>query len=84
MFGNRNRSYRELPLRLADFGVLHRNEFRWGAGADMCTGLHRCPAEHLHLGPCPALLRHWSLLCHVPAVSCSMRVPTLKARHHLT
>lgn len=27
MFGNRNRSYRELPLRLADFGVLHRNEF---------------------------------------------------------
>eukprot|EP00879_Flechtneria_rotunda_P033620 GHRR01037254.1.p1 GENE.GHRR01037254.1~~GHRR01037254.1.p1 ORF type:complete len:384 (+),score=98.90 GHRR01037254.1:378-1529(+) len=27
MFGNRVRSYRELPLRLADFGVLHRNEF---------------------------------------------------------
>ncbi len=27
MFANRNRSYRELPLRLADFGVLHRNEF---------------------------------------------------------
>jgi threonyl-tRNA synthetase len=27
MFGNRSRSYRELPLRLADFGVLHRNEF---------------------------------------------------------
>ena len=27
MFGNRNRSYRELPLRLADFGVLHRNEY---------------------------------------------------------
>ncbi|GAB4814792.1 hypothetical protein N2152v2_001838 [Parachlorella kessleri] len=27
MFSNRNRSYRELPLRLADFGVLHRNEF---------------------------------------------------------
>ncbi|KAL3419217.1 threonyl-tRNA synthetase [Phlyctema vagabunda] len=26
MFGNRIRSYRELPLRLADFGVLHRNE----------------------------------------------------------
>ena len=27
MFGHRTRSYRELPVRLADFGVLHRNEF---------------------------------------------------------
>ena len=27
MFGQRARSYRELPLRLADFGVLHRNEY---------------------------------------------------------
>jgi len=26
MFGNRPRSYRELPWRCADFGVLHRNE----------------------------------------------------------
>merc|ERR1712212_408339 len=26
MFGHRQRSYKELPLRLADFGVLHRNE----------------------------------------------------------
>ncbi len=26
MFKNRERSYRELPLRFADFGVLHRNE----------------------------------------------------------
>lgn len=26
MFGHRTRSYRELPLRIADFGVLHRNE----------------------------------------------------------
>ncbi|XP_065186810.1 threonine--tRNA ligase 1, cytoplasmic-like [Sycon ciliatum] len=26
MFGFRSRSYRELPLRFADFGVLHRNE----------------------------------------------------------
>lgn len=26
MFGHRERSHRELPLRLADFGVLHRNE----------------------------------------------------------
>ncbi|MES1915627.1 MAG: hypothetical protein MHM6MM_007547 [Cercozoa sp. M6MM] len=26
VFGNRIRSYRELPLRMAEFGVLHRNE----------------------------------------------------------
>lgn len=36
MFDNRVRSYRELPIRLADFGVLHRNEF---SGA--LTGLTR-------------------------------------------
>lgn len=27
MFGHRTRSYRELPIRMADFGVLHRNEY---------------------------------------------------------
>ena len=27
MFGHRSRSYRELPIRMADFGVLHRNEY---------------------------------------------------------
>lgn len=27
MFAHRKRSYRELPMRVADFGVLHRNEF---------------------------------------------------------
>ncbi|KAI9484874.1 hypothetical protein BDB00DRAFT_108968 [Zychaea mexicana] len=27
MFGHKDRSYRELPIRFADFGVLHRNEF---------------------------------------------------------
>ena len=26
MFKNKKRSYRELPIRFADFGVLHRNE----------------------------------------------------------
>lgn len=36
LFGHRDRSYRELPMRLADFGVLHRNEF---SGA--LTGLTR-------------------------------------------
>lgn len=36
LYGNRERSYRELPLRLAEFGVLHRNE---ASGA--LTGLTR-------------------------------------------
>ncbi|KAJ1732818.1 threonyl-tRNA synthetase, partial [Coemansia biformis] len=36
MFGMRDRSYRELPIRFADFGVLHRNE---ASGA--LTGLTR-------------------------------------------
>lgn len=36
MFKHRNRSYRELPIRFADFGVLHRNELK---GA--LTGLTR-------------------------------------------
>ena len=36
MFGHRERSYRELPIRYADFGVLHRNE---ASGA--LTGLTR-------------------------------------------
>ncbi|CAG8544352.1 14485_t:CDS:10 [Gigaspora margarita] len=36
IFKHRDRSYRELPLRLADFGVLHRNEL---SGA--LTGLTR-------------------------------------------
>eukprot|EP01102_Stenamoeba_stenopodia_P020767 TRINITY_DN821_c0_g1_i1.p1 TRINITY_DN821_c0_g1~~TRINITY_DN821_c0_g1_i1.p1 ORF type:complete len:723 (-),score=227.15 TRINITY_DN821_c0_g1_i1:150-2318(-) len=36
MFGHRTRSYRELPIRFADFGVLHRNEL---SGA--LTGLTR-------------------------------------------
>lgn len=27
LFGHRERSYRELPWRVADFGVIHRNEF---------------------------------------------------------
>ncbi|KAJ3100474.1 threonyl-tRNA synthetase [Phlyctochytrium planicorne] len=36
MFRHRDRSYRDLPLRLADFGVLHRNE---ASGA--LTGLTR-------------------------------------------
>lgn len=35
MFASRLRSYRELPMRVADFGVLHRNELSGAlTGAD--------------------------------------------------
>merc|ERR1711933_383762 len=36
MFGQQLRSYRDLPIRVADFGVLHRNEF-----SGSLTGLTR-------------------------------------------
>lgn len=67
MFANRERSYRELPIRMADFGVLHRNEF---SGA--LTGLTRvrrfqqddahifCMLDQLHseMNGCLDFLRH--------------------------
>lgn len=34
MFSQGVKSYRELPLRYADFGVLHRNEVGLEGGAD--------------------------------------------------
>ncbi|ETE68565.1 Threonyl-tRNA synthetase, cytoplasmic, partial [Ophiophagus hannah] len=40
MFDHRPRSWRELPLRLADFGVLHRNEL-----SGTLTGLTRIEGE---------------------------------------
>ena len=40
MYAHRQRSYRELPLRLADFGVLHRNELS-GALSGL-TRVRRC------------------------------------------
>ena len=63
MFDHRPRSWRELPLRLADFGVLHRNEL---SGA--LTGLTRvrrfqqddahifCTSEQVSLHSCQLIL----------------------------
>lgn len=47
MYGIRPRSYRELPLRLADFGVLHRNEFS-GALSGM-TRVRRFQQDDAHI-----------------------------------
>lgn len=67
LFDCRNRSWRELPLRLADFGVLHRNEL---SGA--LTGLTRvrrfqqddahifCTPDHIkgEIDGCLSFLKH--------------------------
>ena len=48
MFNHRVRSYRELPLRMADFGVLHRNELS-GALSGMCSRTHAHTPVHMHM-----------------------------------
>ncbi|CAG8713722.1 11718_t:CDS:10, partial [Racocetra persica] len=47
MFKHRDRSYRELPIRLADFGVLHRNELS-GALAGL-TRVRRFQQDDAHI-----------------------------------
>ncbi|XP_057424931.1 threonine--tRNA ligase, mitochondrial 1-like, partial [Lotus japonicus] len=47
MFKHRVRSYRELPLRFADFGVLHRNEAS-GALSGL-TSVRRCQQDDAHI-----------------------------------
>jgi len=47
MFGHTLRSYRELPIRMADFGVLHRNEFS-GALAGL-TRVRRFQQDDAHI-----------------------------------
>jgi hypothetical protein len=54
MFGHRVRSHRDLPIRLADFGVLHRNEFSGALSGSsfvfLCAVLGdvRCVTAHSH------------------------------------
>ena len=50
MFRERARSYRELPMRFADFGVLHRNELS-GTGPGLFAAQLQCVRlTHLCLG----------------------------------
>jgi len=44
MFKSRTRSYRELPMRYADFGVLHRNEYRCAMPPRLCDMQAPCNA----------------------------------------
>lgn len=47
IFRHRERSYRELPLRLADFGVLHRNELSGALGG--LTRVRRFCQDDAHI-----------------------------------
>lgn len=47
MFAHRPRSWRELPVRLADFGVLHRAEASGGLGG--LTRLWRFQQDDAHI-----------------------------------
>ena len=47
MFAHRDRSYKELPLRLADFGALHRNELSGALGG--LTRVRRFQQDDAHI-----------------------------------
>ena len=68
MFGHSKRSYRELPLRYADFGVLHRNEFS-GALAGL-TRVRRFQQDDAHIF-CRQGPPHSCLLPHPAALQAS-------------
>ena len=68
MFKHRKRSYRELPLRLADFGVLHRNEL---SGA--LTGLTRVRRFQQDDG---------HIFCTVAQIKQEVRLPHTRTRPH--
>lgn len=55
IFAQRDRSYRELPIRMADFGVLHRNEASGALGGltrvrrfQQDDAHHFCMPEQVH------------------------------------
>ena len=84
MFGHSRRSYRELPLRYADFGVLHRNEFS-GALAGL-TRVRRFQQDDAHIfcrrEPATSLLHahankalHWGQSEESLQLTCTADVP---------
>jgi threonyl-tRNA synthetase len=56
MFGHRKRSFRELPMRLADFGVLHRNEF--SGALHGLTRVRRFQQDDAHIFCRPDQMEH--------------------------
>ncbi|KAF0981384.1 hypothetical protein FDP41_012494 [Naegleria fowleri] len=61
MFKHRNRSYRELPIRFADFGVLHRNELK-GALTGM-TRLRKFQQDDAHIFCRPDQIKQEIMSC---------------------
>ncbi|XP_026478329.1 threonine--tRNA ligase, cytoplasmic-like [Ctenocephalides felis] len=61
IFDNRTRSWRELPLRLADFGVLHRNELS-GALTGL-TRVRRFQQDDAHIFCAPEQIRQEITSC---------------------
>lgn len=55
MFGHTSRSWRELPLRMADFGVLHRNELS-GALTGL-TRVRRFQQDDAHIFCTPEMIK---------------------------
>lgn len=55
MFGHTTRSWRELPLRMADFGVLHRNELS-GALTGL-TRVRRFQQDDAHIFCAPEMIK---------------------------
>ncbi len=47
IFGSRSRNYRELPIRMAEFGVLHRNEASGALGG--LTRVRRFVQDDSHI-----------------------------------
>ena len=65
MFDHRTRSHKELPLRMADFGVLHRNELS-GALSGL-TRVRRFQQDDAHIFCTPdqvkALMHRYTCTC---------------------
>ncbi|XP_055545392.1 threonine--tRNA ligase 1, cytoplasmic isoform X1 [Wyeomyia smithii] len=61
IFDHRNRSWRELPLRMADFGVLHRNELS-GALTGL-TRVRRFQQDDAHIFCMPEQIREEIFAC---------------------
>ena len=68
MFAQRQRSYRELPLRYADFGVLHRNEYS-GALSGL-TRVRRFQQDDAHI-----FCRQDQVPCRRPAATPPSSLP---------
>ncbi|XP_051848688.1 threonine--tRNA ligase, mitochondrial isoform X2 [Antechinus flavipes] len=79
IFAHRPRSWRELPLRLADFGALHRTEASGNLGG--LTRLRRFQQDDAHIFCAPdqvIFVPTWLLSQFFPTLTCSFFVGTYR------